>query len=234
MRRHIFTFLAASVSLAGLTACTVQDIYGPSSRPRGYAHYAQEYKTVIPERPPFIGESYSDEEVMRSEELWSAAVKTLLDEMEKNSVISGLSVALEPSVPVNSFDVRMDYYLRKELKQRGYLISTEPLATIPVLRYSARLPGYRDGLQQRGRAIDTIDDIQNQFDVQEDPKNNGEPYVFMGLGIYDMSAPKKEQLLVFVETLQTLPEKDMREIRGALVDVPNMTGKSPSSNLRHP
>lgn len=229
--KRFTSLLTISVSLLGLSACTIQDFYGPSARPRGYAHLKNEYRTVVPERPFFIGESYTDEDVAESEALWTSAINTLLNEMEQNAVMNGLSVALEPTQPVNSFDVRMDFYLRKALKERGYLIATEPLDTIPVLHYSARLPGYRDGLQQKGRAIDNIDDIQNQFDVLEDPKNNGKPYVFLGLSVYDLSAPKDEQLLVFAETLQVLLDKDMREIRGAIIDVPNVTGMSPTSNL---
>ena len=207
------------------------DIYGPNAVPRGYAHTKDEYRTVIPDRPYFIGESYTDEEVIQSEELWTLGVNELLNELEFNSAMNGLSVALVPTTPTNSFDVRMDYYLRKALKERGYLIVSEPLESVPVLKYTARLPGYQHGMQQKGRAPDYIDDIQYEFDVMEDPQNNGQPYVFMGIEVYDLSAPKEEQKLLAVETLQNVLDKDMHEIRGALFDPKKIHGVPTSSNI---
>lgn len=230
MKRTAYTLLLTA-SLFTITSCTVEDIYGPNGFPRGYAHLDREYKTVIPERPYFIGESYTDEEVILSEELWTIGVNNVLNELEVNSFINGLSVYVMPVTPDNSFDVRMDYYLRKALMERGYLIVAEPIPDIPSLRATARLPGYKDGLQQKGRAIDHIDAIQDEFDVMEDPKNNGQPFVFMGIDVVDLSAAPKDQVLLSVETLQTVLEKDIREIRGSLIDPPIVYGVKPTSNL---
>jgi len=231
MNKSLYSLLVG-LSFVSLTACQMQDIYGPTANGRGYAHLHKEYRTVIPDRPYFIGDSYTDEEVILSQELWTRGVNELLNELEANSVMNGLSVSLQPALPKNSYDVRMDYYLRKALAERGYLIATEPLETVPVLRYVARLPGYRDGLQQKGRAIDHFDIIDNEFDVQANPKNNGQPYVFMGMEVYDMSvAEPEDRLLLRVETLQTVLEKDIREIRGSLVAQPSVEGPSPTSNI---
>ncbi len=223
--------LFTCLSLGALSACTIGDFYGPSATPRGYAHTHREYKTVIPDRPYFIGDEYSDEEVIQSEELWTMGINELLNELELNSFMNGLSVSLQPVSPTNSFDVRMDYYLRKALKDRGYLIVTDTISSVPVLNATARLPGYETGLQSKGRVKDDLDNMREHFDVMEDPKNNGQPYVFMGIEVYDMSAPKEEQLLLKVETLQTVLDKDMHEIRGALIDAPLVYGVPPKSNI---
>lgn len=230
MNKKLTPFLIP-LALLNLSACSVQDIYGISAIPRGYAHTHKEYKTIIPDRPYFIGESYTDEEAILSQELWSKGVNELINELENNAFMNGLSISLQPTAPNNSFDVRMDYYLRKALKERGYLIVTEPLDTVPVLKYTARLPGYQHMSHQKGRAIDNIDDIQNEFDIVEDAYNDGQPYVFMGLEVYDLSAAPANQLLLEVETLQNVLDKDIREIRGALVDPPISYGYSEDSNL---
>ena len=230
MKNTAYTLLLTA-SLFSITSCTVEDIYGPNAFPRGYAPLDREYKTVIPDRPYFIGESYSDEEVILSHELWTMGVNNMLNELEMNSFMNGLSVYVMPVAPDNSFDVRMDYYFRKALMERGYLVVTDPILNIPSLRATARLPGYQDGLQRKGRAIDNIDDIQNEFDVMEDPQNNGQPYVFMGIEVVDLDAPPKEQVLLSVETLQTVLEKDIREIRGSLIDPPIVYGVKKTSNI---
>ncbi len=230
MNKKTFSLLL-TVSLLSVTGCSVQDIYGPNPFPRGYAHYDDEYRTVVPDRPYFIGDEYSDEEVIISDGLWTMGVNELLNELEMNAFMNGLSVYVMPVAPDNSFDVRMDYYLRKALMERGYLISTEPLPNLPSLNATARLPGYVEGSQHQGRALDNVDDIQSRYDLVEKAEENGQPYVFMGIEVIDLDMEARDQVLLSVETLQNVLDKDLREIRGALVDAPKAYGVPTSSNI---
>lgn len=184
--------------------------------PRGYAHTHKEYKTVIPERPFFIGDSYSDQEAERSEDLWMAAMHDLLNTLEANAILGGYRISLMPTQPVNSFQVRMDYYLRRALKERDYQILTDIQADVPVFHYDGWLPGQRQMSQPIRHPLDLQlnDDMDTipQPDVYV-PYDEVETEIYLGLSVYDPTISDKESLLVHVEILHPILTKDLREIK---------------------
>jgi hypothetical protein len=226
-------FSRLSLLLAGtacLSGCFIfQDIYGPSSLPRGYAHYDDTYKTKVPETPFFV-EEYTKREALRSENLWVSGVHDLLNKLEQEAIIHDPHISIQPASPTTSLDIRFDYYLRQALRERGYILVADTPLSVPILRYKAYEIGETSLVPEYGYKKE--DFISSELHAEDthvfgrDASHAAITDVYLGVGVFDPAAPEDQQLLHYTEIKHPVLTKDLNE---QLINAsfPPVTGSKP-------
>lgn len=225
--RALLTGLSLSTFLA-LSAC--QLYYGPSPMPSGYVNHHKLYKTPQNKRPFFIGPEYSPGDVAESSRLWTAAATDLLNHLEEEIVMDSMMVSLQPAEPKDSFQIRMDYYLREVLTERGYMIVTDTPKNVPIIEYSGYLvePKTPLSLIDGGNPLGEKDGYPDDMPAHE-RENELTTNIWLSLSIIDPQATRRvDRVLVESRNLYPILNKDLREIA---TDLPSFV---PITGERHP
>lgn len=118
----VFCFTA--VLLAGCTG-------KPSSMPRGYSSYDQEYKSVPGVKPHDVGYAYTNQNNATALKDMRFAARDLVEKLDEKLSFSVDEIYLKISEN-SAFYTSFDHLIRDELTQRGYLLSNTPVNTVTL------------------------------------------------------------------------------------------------------
>lgn len=224
MVRSFFLSFGCVICALSLSGC--QDIIGPNALPDGYVHHTKQHRVDIPHRPEIaIGEVYSDEEAARSDALWRAAVSDLLTELEEKTLYNGMTLSVEPGVPTNSFQTKMDFYVRSLVRERGFMVlANRRVMDMPALHYAGYKiedsPVYEDVMAAREAT-----EGKDHRVFRPRPTHGNETEIYLSLEIRDpvadaeaiaMDADFMPEPLVRVEGFYPILTKDLNEINDYL------------------
>lgn len=130
-----FLFLPLIALPLMTTACAEDFALKPGYFATGYKYHHEEYKAPPGPDAPDLGYDYNRIDNASVMGTWMEITDALVDGLEKNQNMGAQDVYVEKLRHSNAFNEAYDFSLRQSLRDRGYMLLSQPSSDVLHVRY---------------------------------------------------------------------------------------------------